>query len=263
MLFLAEVYWDLEHELQLQGFDYTYDKRLYDRIVNGEVGEVKSHLRAQPNFLRSSLRFIENHDEPRAMETLGEDRQRAAAALICTLPGAALLHQGQLEGRRIKLPVQINRAADEPARPMLKRFYRRLLREVSGSIYHDGSWRLLEPQPIILEDRTYQNIIAYAWSDGDNARLIVINLSDDWSRATIEFNNRQHLDGGKWLLVDILSESYTCHSGDALIEGGPLLGGSALWRAYFPLRSRCWLSRENMRMKAAVNREPAPCKTIL
>ena len=218
MLFLAEVYWDLEHELQLQGFDYTYDKRLYDRIVNGEVDEVKSHLRAAPNFMRSSLRFIENHDEPRAMDTLGEDRQRAAAALICTLPGAALLHQGQLEGRRIKLPLQINRAAAEPARPMLKRFYRRLLQEVSGSIYHDGSWRLLEPQPIILEDRTYQNLIAYTWSDGDDARLIVINLSGDWSRATIEFDNCQRLVGGQWLLVDILSESYTRHSGDALIE---------------------------------------------
>ena len=31
-LFLAEVYWDLEWELQQQGFDYTYDKRLYDRL---------------------------------------------------------------------------------------------------------------------------------------------------------------------------------------------------------------------------------------
>ena len=32
-LMLAEVYWDLEFNLQQQGFDYTYDKRLYDRIA--------------------------------------------------------------------------------------------------------------------------------------------------------------------------------------------------------------------------------------
>ena len=31
-LFMAEVYWDLEWELQQQGFNYTYDKRLYDRL---------------------------------------------------------------------------------------------------------------------------------------------------------------------------------------------------------------------------------------
>ena len=30
--FLAEVYWDLEWTLQQQGFDYCYDKRLYDRL---------------------------------------------------------------------------------------------------------------------------------------------------------------------------------------------------------------------------------------
>ena len=30
--FMAEVYWDLEWTLQQQGFDYTYDKRLYDRL---------------------------------------------------------------------------------------------------------------------------------------------------------------------------------------------------------------------------------------
>lgn len=220
MLFIAEVYWDLEHELQLQGFDYTYDKRLYDRIVNGDVGEVKSHLRAELNFMRSSLRFIENHDEPRAMETLGEDRQRAAAALICTLPGAALLHQGQLEGRRIKLPAQINRAAAEPARPMLKRFYGRLLREVSESIYHDGTWRMLEPQAIHSEDFTYQNLILYTWSYGADTRLIVINLSGEWSRAIVALDDWQQLEDVEWLLVDILSESFTHHSGETLTARG-------------------------------------------
>ena len=29
---MAEVYWDLEWALQHQGFDFTYDKRLYDRL---------------------------------------------------------------------------------------------------------------------------------------------------------------------------------------------------------------------------------------
>ena len=114
---MAEVYWDLEHQLQLQGFNYTYDKRMYDRLLNHEVGEIKAHLCADLAYTRSNIRFIENHDEPRAMETLGEDRQRPAATLICTLPGAVLLHQGQMSGRRIKLPVQINRQAEEPGPP--------------------------------------------------------------------------------------------------------------------------------------------------
>ena len=32
-VFIAEAYWDLEWALQQQGFDYCYDKRLYDRLV--------------------------------------------------------------------------------------------------------------------------------------------------------------------------------------------------------------------------------------
>jgi glycosidase len=31
-LFMAEVYWDLEWTMQQQGFDYAYDKQLYDRL---------------------------------------------------------------------------------------------------------------------------------------------------------------------------------------------------------------------------------------
>ena len=31
-VFMAEVYWDMEAELQQQGFAFTYDKRLYDRL---------------------------------------------------------------------------------------------------------------------------------------------------------------------------------------------------------------------------------------
>ena len=35
--FIAEVYWDLEWTLHQQGFDYTYDKRFYDHLGEGEA----------------------------------------------------------------------------------------------------------------------------------------------------------------------------------------------------------------------------------
>ena len=49
-LFLAEVYWDLEWTLQQQGFDYTYDKRLYDRLAEGHARPVREHLAAGLDF---------------------------------------------------------------------------------------------------------------------------------------------------------------------------------------------------------------------
>ena len=220
MLFIAEVYWDLEQELQSQGFDYTYDKGMYDRLINGEAGEIKAHLQADLWYLQSNMRFIENHDEPRAMATLGPDRQRPAAALICTLPGATLLHQGQFEGRRLKLPVQINRAAEEGIQPLLMRFYRRLLGEVSHPLYHEGQWRMIEPEPIQPADFAHKNLLVYSWLSERDARLVVINLSGEWSRTVITPQEWPPLAEGSGLLFDILSESYTKHSGETLLKRG-------------------------------------------
>lgn len=223
MLFMAEVYWDLEHELLQQGFDYTYDKRLYDRLVNGQVNEIKSHLNADLEFLRANIRFIENHDEPRAMEVFGEDRQRPAAALICTLPGATLIHQGQISGRRIKLPVQINRGAEENSHPLLARFYRRLLNEVRSEVYRAGCWQLREPQAIHIRDSTYANLIAYSWRLREATRLVVINLSSEWSRARLGLSDWRWLAGWRWRLCDLQSESFVFHDGDSILREGLLL----------------------------------------
>ena len=64
--FIAEAYWDLEWELQQQGFDFCYDKRLYDRLASGGAEDVRLHLLADADYQGKLLRFIENHDEPRA-----------------------------------------------------------------------------------------------------------------------------------------------------------------------------------------------------
>ena len=220
MLWLAEVYWDLEHKLQLQGFDYTYDKDMYDRLLAGDTSAIKTHLQADLSYLRSNIRFIENHDEQRALESLGEDRQRAAAALICTLPGATLLHQGQIEGRRIKLPVQICRAPEESENPPLKRFYRRLLREASQSIYQEGTWRMIEPRQIHSADCTHSNLLVYRWMSGADFRLIAINLSREWARALIEPSDCPRLMARRVIQYDVLSDSYAKRCGEAQNERG-------------------------------------------
>ena len=64
--FLAEVYWDLEWTLQQEGFDYCYDKRLYDRLKAGNARSAREHLLADLDYQDRLARFLENHDEPRA-----------------------------------------------------------------------------------------------------------------------------------------------------------------------------------------------------
>jgi glycosidase len=91
-LFLAEVYWDLECTLQQQGFDYTYDKRLYDRLEAGHAGPVRAHLCAGLDFQDRLARFVENHDEPRAAATFAPGVHRAAAILTFLAPGLRFFH---------------------------------------------------------------------------------------------------------------------------------------------------------------------------
>ena len=123
-LFMAEAYWDLEWELQQQGFDFCYDKKLYDRLEHGPAENVRLHLCADLAYQERLVRFIENHDEPRAAATFPPEKARAAAVLATTLPGAVLLHEGQFEGRKVRLPVFLARRPDEPPDTELRAFYR-------------------------------------------------------------------------------------------------------------------------------------------
>jgi hypothetical protein len=113
-LFVAEAYWDLEWELQQQGFDACYDKKLYDRMEHGPAENVRLHLLADRRYQEGMVRFIENHDEPRAAAAFPPGKERAAAVAMLTLTGVKLLHEGQLEGRKVRLPVFLGRRPAEP-----------------------------------------------------------------------------------------------------------------------------------------------------
>jgi hypothetical protein len=112
--FIAEAYWDMEWELQQQGFDYCYDKRLYDRLEHDGPESVRLHLCADLIYQKKLVRFIENHDEPRAAAVFGPQKRRAAAVAAFTVPGAGLIHEGQMEGWRVRLPVSLARRPKEP-----------------------------------------------------------------------------------------------------------------------------------------------------
>ncbi len=122
-VFMAEAYWDLEYELQRLGFDFCYDKRLYDHLVARDVGALRGHVGGDPAYLQRLTRFIENHDEPRAAATFGPEQERAAAVVVATLPGAVLWYEGQFDGRRVRPPVFLARRPQEPVDAALRAFY--------------------------------------------------------------------------------------------------------------------------------------------
>ena len=143
-LFVAEAYWDLEWELQQQGFDHCYDKRLYDRLVHDGAEQIHGHLSADVGYQRRLVRFLENHDEPRAAATFPRDRARAAAVTTLAQTGMRLVHEGQLEGRKVQLPVFLARRPHEPVDPDVRAFYDTLLGALRDGVFRDGEWVLGE-----------------------------------------------------------------------------------------------------------------------
>jgi hypothetical protein len=216
--FLAEAYWDLEWALQQQGFDYCYDKTLYDRMEHGEPESVRLHLLADMAYQLGMVRFLENHDEPRAAATFPAEKGRAAAVAVMTLPGAKLLHEGQFKGRRVRLPVFLGRRPEEPPDEDLAAFYQRLLAETACEIFRNGQWRLCE-RTGWPDNPSYLNILAWCWEHGDDRQLIVVNFSAAPAQALVRVP-WEDVRGRSLRLSDPLSGKTFERSGDDLAGPG-------------------------------------------
>ena len=203
VLFVAEAYWDMERELLEEGFDYCYDKRFYDCLAHETAETTRRHLLADPAFQEKLVRFIENHDEPRAAAVFDPQRLRAAAVTVATLPGAKLFHQGQFEGQRIKLPVQLGQRPSEEPDPDLLAFYGKLLGAIKAPVFRDGQWRLCELTGW-PDNTSCTNLLAWCWRKGEERRLIVVNLSDLSSQGRIPLP-WDDLAGRTWRLMDLFS----------------------------------------------------------
>jgi hypothetical protein len=218
LVFIAEAYWDMEWELQQQGFDYCYDKRLYDRLVHESADSVRGHLQAATDYQEHLIRFIENHDEPRAAATFGPAQARAAAVVMSTLQGARLYHDGQLEGRRTRIPVFLRRGPDEPVDADLHDFYARLVRAVAETGLRDGDWALCECTGWPDND-SHRRLVAWCWSNATGRYLVVVNLSDASGQARVRLPWAD-LPQRSWRLADRLDQRSFERDGDELAGQG-------------------------------------------
>lgn len=217
-LFIAEAYWDLEWDLQQQGFDYCYDKRLYDRLKHDTAESVRLHLCADLAYQEKLVRFIENHDEPRALSVFSPLKERAAAVTIATIPGARLFHEGQFEGRKVRLPVFLGRRPAEPVDSDLLAFYHTLLKADFLKGLHNGDWRLCE-RTGWPDNPSYQNLVAWCWRGAGDYHLIVVNLSDYGAQGLIRLP-WDELKGGRWRMTDLFTGTIYENSGEEMRDPG-------------------------------------------
>jgi Alpha amylase, catalytic domain len=216
-LFIAEVYWDMEAVLHAQGFDLCYDKRLYDLLVRDPPQALSDHLQADDDYQRRLIRFIENHDEPRAAPTFGSAPGRAAAVVMSTLQGARLYHDGQLDGFQSHVPIQLGRGPAEPPDGDLRMFYERLLRTSANARAGARDWCLCDCTR--GADDPHPQLVAWSWSTPRGRYVVVVNLSPAEAEGQVRLPWLD-LSGRIWVLTDQLSASQFTQPGEELAGHG-------------------------------------------
>jgi glycosidase len=234
--FIAEVYWDMEWELQQAGFDFTYDKRLYDRLAAQAATPVREHLMADPSFQQRSLRFLENHDEPRAAAAFPKDVHQAAAVVALTARGLRFIHEGQLEGRRVHVSMHLGRRPPEPVDEDLRAFYGRLLECLRRPEVRGGQWRLETCRSAWAGNSTNAQFIVSSWQDGERRLLTAVNFGPSQAQCYVTLD-MDGLRGRTFTLVDLLSEAQYRRSGAELAGQGLYLDMPAWGRQVFELRA--------------------------
>jgi hypothetical protein len=215
-LMLAEAYWGTEPRLFSLGFDYAYDKTLYDRLVHADAAGVRAHLEGPLEHQRRCIRFLENHDEQRAAAAFPWERHQAAAVLTATSPGMLLLHEGQLEGRKVKLPVQLRRRQKEARHPAIALFYERLLEVLKSPALRHGSFRPLPVREAWQGNPTWQGFVAYEWDGGkDGLLLVTVNYGPTRGQCLVGIPHPE-LGGATVLCADLMSEARYLRQGSEL-----------------------------------------------
>ena len=235
--FMAEVYWDLEWTMMQQGFDSAYDKRLYDRLREGHPRPVRDHLRAGLDYQDKLARFLENHDEPRAAAAFPPEVHEAAAVVTYLTPGLRFFHQGQFEGRKVRISPHLVRGPDDPIDWDLKRFYDRLLAVLRRPVVRSGQWQLLECVPAWSGNVSSDALIAWAWRNSGGELLVVaVNYASHRSQCYVRLPF-PHLGDRGLRLQDLLGDARYDRDGNDLQSHGLYLDVSPWQYHVFELRN--------------------------
>ena len=163
LVLIAEAYWDMEWTLQQQGFDYCYDKRLYDRLVHEGADAVRGHLSGDAGLPGAPAAV---HREPRRAARRGHVRERArrgpppSSPRRCRARGCSTTASSTATASHI--PVFLGRGPEEAPDEDLRAFYDRLLHAVRDSGLRNGDWRLCDCTGWPDND-SHRQLVAWCW----------------------------------------------------------------------------------------------------
>jgi hypothetical protein len=214
---LGEAYWGTEGQLIDLGFDFVYDKGLYDSVRDGNVGDIHWRLSAPFEYQSHVGRFLENHDEPRFAAVFGDDRFVSAATLMGTLPGLRFYQQGEERGVKLRTPIELCDIADQPTDPVREQFFKKLFAATREDAFHNGVWRVLPVTPDGTQ--TANNLFVYEWRADKVWKIIGVNMSGAPAQGRIHFGDNVFADR-KYNFIDQLDGTLYVRDGHELADLG-------------------------------------------
>ena len=185
-IFLAEVYWEKERALLEQGFDFCYDKEFYDFVTKPSFHKLQKHLDKTADYQDHLLKFLENHDEERAAETLTFLNHGVAALILATVPGAHLYHEGQFEGRKSRVPVHLSRRMSEEENLGIRSLYANLFTFMQETKLYDGEWQRLEAHQGLFSRHAHAMLV-WTWKTPVGEYVFCINFTDDRINGSVPY----------------------------------------------------------------------------
>jgi glycosidase len=202
LILLAEAYWGTEGRLLDLGFSFVYDKTFYDSVRDINAPAVHNALAAPLPYQNRTARFLENHDEHRAVEVFGKDRLVSVGTLMGTVPGMRFYHQGELEGASTYLPITLRMAAPRAPDPVVSQLFEKILRISEEDVFHHGAWNALSVTPDC--DDNCRNLIAYEWRLDKVWKVIAVNLAGGASQGRVHF--ARSLTPSEYVFYDELND---------------------------------------------------------
>ena len=211
----------MEWTLQQQGFDFCYDKRLYDRLRRARTPAASaSTCGADLDYQSRLVRFLENHDEPRVAERAARrtrsgrppSRSRPCPARRC---GTRASSRAAGSSRRSSWPGG-RTSRSTTSWPTGTGGCSRVVaghrsEPATGGCCEAAGWP---------DNQSYRTSLAWSWRRAGDARhVVVVNLSDQPAQGRIPLP-WPDLPGRGWRLTDLLGGDDFDRDGDELADPG-------------------------------------------
>ena len=216
-IFLAEVYGDYFKNLITEGFDYTYDKELLDKFKSGHLDNIRGWISYMTEWDDHQCRFLENHDDNRAVEAFGGSVTKSLAAALATytLPGMRFFFQDQWYGYKNKLDVHLRRSKKEDKSTEAETLYNKLIPIIQDETFKNGEWTNLS-----ITGSDAWRLMAWKWVNNTTGekRLIVVDFSEVKAGGNVVLSDVS--GSGSIKIKELLSDTEYERDADALRSSG-------------------------------------------